>query len=224
MSARRRRPMRFLRRVASPGLISLASLVLLAASAPALAHSLSALEQNLMEREPYVEIVDRETPDFTLEDASGRAVSLKDLRDKVVVLWFIYASCPDVCPLHSEAIAAIQEQVNRTAMRDLVRFVSITTDPVRDAPEILKDYGPAHGLDPANWLFLTSGEARPDATRELAERFGLKFTATPDGMQMHGVVTHLIDRKGRMRARYHGLNFDQTNVILHINALTHEYH
>lgn len=44
-----------------------------------------------------------------------------------------------------------------------------------------------------------------------------------DGDQMHGVVTHLIDRGGILRARYHGLRFDPTNVILHVNALTHDH-
>jgi protein SCO1/2 len=61
-------------------------------------------------------------------------------------------------------------------------------------------------------------------TRELAERFGLKFTALEDGYQMHGVVTHLIDKSGNLRARYHGLKFNATNLIVHINALTNDYH
>lgn len=196
----------------------------LSTSAPAPAHSLSELERALIEREAYVEFVDRAAPDFALEDASGRSVALQDLRGKVAVLWFIYASCPDFCPLQSEAIAAIQAKVNQTPMRDLVRFVAITTDPARDTPQMLKDYGSSHGLDPVNWLFLTSGMNRPDATREIAERFGLKFTPTPDGEQMHGVVTHLIDKSGHLRARYHGLNFDKTSVILYINALTNDHH
>lgn len=44
----------------------------------------------------------------TLENAEGRVVDLQDLRAKVVVLHFIYPSCPDVCPLHAERIAEIQ--------------------------------------------------------------------------------------------------------------------
>ena len=191
---------------------------------PASAHSLEELEQELLQRETYVEIVERPAPDFTLQDADGRAVGLADFRGKAVVLWFIYASCPDFCPLQSEKIAAIQEMANGTPMRDLVQFIAVTTDPERDTPDVLRRYGPAHGLDPFNWVFLTGGPDRPAATRELAQRYGLKFTPTEDGYQMHGVVTHLIDKSGNLRGRYHGLKFEPVNFILHLNALTNDDH
>jgi len=193
-------------------------------AAPAKAHSLKALEDALMAREPYVQVVNRPAPDFALRDADGRVVRLADLRGRVVVLYFIYTNCPDVCPLHSEAIAAIQEAVNATPMKDAVRFIAITTDPARDTPAVMKSYGAAHGLDPANWTFLTSGADRPGATRELAARYGLRFMPGKGGYQMHGVVTHLIDKSGHLRARYHGLRFNHTNMILHINALTNDTH
>jgi len=191
---------------------------------PASAHSLEELEQELLQRETYVEIVEQPAPDFTLQDADGRAVGLADFRGKAVVLWFIYASCPDFCPLQSEKIAEIQEMANGTPMRDLVQFIAVTTDPERDTPDVLKQYGPAHGLDSVNWVFLTGGPARPAATRELAERYGLKFTLTEEGYQMHGVVTHLIDKSGSLRGRYHGLKFEPVNFIVHLNALTNDDH
>ncbi|MGQ0663962.1 MAG: SCO family protein [Pseudomonadota bacterium] len=203
--------------------MTLALALLMAAAAPEAGHSLKNLEALLLKREAFVEVVNRPAPEFTLRDADGRSVRLADFRGKVVVLWFIYASCPDECPLQSEALAAIQELVNKTPMRELVQFIAVTTDPERDLPEILKAYGPAHGLDPVNWVFLTSGADKPMATRELAERgYGLKFTPTDDGLLMHGVVTHLIDKSGNLRARYHGLKFDPTNFILHVNAFTHD--
>jgi len=114
--------------------------------------------------------------------------------------------------------------VNQTPMRELVQFVTITTDPKHDTPEVMRDYGPAHRLDPANWTFLTSGPERPeDTTRKLAERFGHTFSETEDGYQVHGVVTHVIDREGRWQANFHGLEFEPTNLVLYINALTHEH-
>ncbi len=196
----------------------------LAANRAAQAHSLKELEDELYARERYLQVVNAPAPDFALLDTDGRAVGLSDLRGKVVVLNFIYASCPDVCPVHTEYLARIQEMVNATPMRDLVRFVTITTDPERDTPAVLKDYVAAHGLDPTNWLFLTSGTDEPAATRELAQRFGLEFTLTGDGYQMHGVVTHLIDKSGVLRARYHGMKPHPTNLVVHINALTNDFH
>ncbi|MGH6899659.1 MAG: SCO family protein [Geminicoccaceae bacterium] len=202
-----------------------ASLAVLAVSTSTLAaHSLDELEAQLGNRERYFQPIGKEAPDFTLEDAEGRAVSLEDFGGKVVVLHFVYTSCPDVCPLHAERIAEIQAMVNRTPMRELVQFVTITTDPEHDTPEVMREYGPAHGLDPLNWVFLTSGPDRPEnTTRNLAERFGHKFTETENGYQIHGVVTHVIDREGVWRANFHGLEFEPTNLVVYINALTNAH-
>ena len=205
-------------------LLAVSLAVLAASPSKAAAHSLDELEAQLGDREQYFQPVNQDAPPFALEDAEGRGVSLEDLRGKVVVLHFVYTSCPDVCPLHAERIAEVQEMVNQTPMRELVQFVTITTDPEHDTPEVMRDYGAAHGLDSVNWLFLTSSPERPeDTTRNLAERFGHKFTQTEDGYQIHGVVTHVIDRDGQWQANFHGLKFDPTNLVLYINALTHEH-
>ena len=221
----------FLRRATTVrfGLTTLLALLGTAiAGQPARAHSLKDLEAQLFKRETYVEFVDRAAPEFELRDAEGRTVRLADFRrKKVVVLWFIYTSCPDVCPLQSDRLAEIQKQVNKvnkSAMRDLVQFIAISTDPARDEPEILRAYGPAHGLDSHNWVFLTSGADKLDATRELADRYGLKFTRTENDMFMHGKVTHIIDFEGKLRARFHGLKWNEINMLVYINALTNDRH
>ena len=86
-------------------------------------------------------------------------------------------------------------------------------------------YGPVHGLDPANWVFLSSGTAKPeDTTRKLAEQYGHKFTKTDEGYQIHGLVTHVINREGRWRANFHGLKFQPTNLVVFINALVNDVH
>jgi protein SCO1/2 len=207
-----------------PETILIALLLTAATVASSAAHSLGELEGMLGDREKYSQPIDREAPDFALEDAEGGAVALDDLRGKVVVLHFVYTNCPDVCPLHAERIAEIQAMINRTPMRELVQFVTITTDPEHDTPEVMRAYGPAHGLDPVNWMFLPSGPDRAgDTTRNLAERFGHTFTQTEEGYQIHGVVTHVIDREGRWQANFHGLEFEPTNLVLYINALTHPH-
>jgi protein SCO1/2 len=195
-------------------------LAVVAAAGPAVAHSLAEVEGELGGKERYFQPVDKPAPDFALRDTAWRETHLADLRGQVVVLHFVYTSCPDVCPLHAEKIAEIQAMVNRTPMKEQVRFVTVTTDPVRDTPQILQDYGPAHGLDPVNWTFLTTLPDQPeDTTRQLAKAFGHTFTPGEDGMQMHGVVTHVIDQEGRWRANLHGLEFEPANLLVYLNAL-----
>ncbi len=185
---------------------------------------MKSLENQLYATEKYVQVFNKEAPNFTLQDADGRSIGLNVLKGKAVVLHFIYTNCPDICPLHAERIAEIQEMVNRTPMRGVVQFVTITTDPKNDKGDILKEYGEIHGLDPVNWTFLTSGPENLKMTRDLVESFGHKFIETDDGYQVHSVVTHIIDLEGKWRANFYGLKFQPTNLVLFINALVNDVH
>jgi protein SCO1/2 len=201
----------------------MAAAIVAAAVAPAFAHhTLKQREEALRYREKYLELTDRIAPAFALENADERTIRLEDFRGKVVILNFVFATCADVCPLHSDLIADIQRKMS--ALRDKVQFITVTTHPEIDTAEILKPYGEVHGLDARNWMFLTSGPERPTETRELAESYGLKFTPVGNGQFVHGVVTHVIDQKGTLRARYHGLRFNLMNLVVHVTALINEYH
>jgi len=193
--------------------------------APAAAHSAKDLEAGLLAREGFLQVTDTPTLGFTLRDGDGRDVSLDDFKGRVVVLNFVYARCTDVCPLHSNVIAMIQEMINTTPMRDRVQFVSIATDTddAEETADILRSYAARFGLNPVNWVFLHRGTGPMNATIRLAERYGLKFSYTEGGVQAHAIVTHVIDKWGVIRGRYHGLKFDPVNLVMHVNALTNEH-
>lgn len=201
-------------------------LILAAAmTAAAGAHSPKQLETMLGDREKYFQAIEKPAPGFALQDPVGKHVNLSELRGKVVVLHFIYASCPDICPLHAEKVAEVQGMVNQTPMKEQVRFVTITTDPTNDTPDVLRGYGDQHRLDPVNWVFLTKRpEQAEELTRNLAEQFGHKFLKTEDGYQVHSIVTHIIDREGRWRANFHGLRFEPSNLVVFLNALVNDAH
>jgi protein SCO1/2 len=202
---------------------AVAAALFLAATGNVHGHSLGEVETMLGDQEKYFQAVDKPAPDFSLRTADGRLVRLADFRGKAVVLNFSYTSCPDICPLHAEAIAEVQRLVNGTPMKGRVAFVTVTTDPTNDSPEVMREYGPAHGLDSVNWTFLTTVKSQPeDATRELAKAYGHKFEKTSDGYQMHGIVTHVIDRNGVWKANFHGLRFDPVNLVTFVNALTND--
>jgi protein SCO1/2 len=188
-------------------------------------HAMDEVQSEFRRKEKYFQPIDKPAPDFALTDAEGRAVNLESLRGKIKILHFIYASCPDVCPLHADLLAEVQALTNRGPLKDRVIFLSITTDPARDTPQVLRAYGPVHGLDPANWMFLTAKPGEPeDKTRRLAQAFGHKFIVTGEGTQVHGIVTHVIDQEGRWRANFHGLDFAPTNLVLYLAALNVHAH
>jgi protein SCO1 len=143
-------------------------------------------------------------PDFTLISQDGAAVTLGDFRGKVVAVTFIYASCPDVCPLLSDKLARVQDALGAD-FGAKVAFLSITTDPERDSPEVLREYAQALDADLAGWSFLTGTEA---AVREVAHRYGVVVVEAADGQVDHTLLTTLIDRDGVMRVQYLGYRFD----------------
>lgn len=195
-------------------------------ASPAAAHSMKEALNELQQSEHYLQQVNRSAPEFTLEDAWGRKHSLADYRGKIVILNFIYSRCTDLCPLHSELIVKIQAQVSATPMRHLVQFVTIATD-TEDAAataQMMQGHGRAHGLDPANWVFLYRGSGAPDSGINTAKAYGLEFTPTPEGDQMHGVVTHVIDQDGVMRARFHSLRFKPEHLTAFVSSLLYSDH
>ncbi len=157
-------------------------------------------------------------PDFVLVSQDGTEVGLASLRGKVVVVAFIYTSCSDVCPLLTEKMARVQDNLGESFGRD-VAFVSITVDPERDTSEVLRAYAEAFDADPAGWFFLT-GEV--EAVRRVAARYGLVTIPGADDAVDHNLLTTLIDRRGRMRVQYLGHRFDPEELHLDLLALSAE--
>ena len=183
--------------------------------------------EELREGEPFLQLTASPAPDFALEDAGRRTIRLADYRGKVVVLNFIYARCKEACPIQSLMLANVQAQINATPMREQAQFVTVATD-TEDAAataEVMRGYGKIHGLDPANWVFLYRGSGAPDAGIKVAKTYGLEFVLIPgEEEQMHGVVTHVIDQQGMMRARFHGLRFKPEHLTEFVNILLQPDH
>jgi protein SCO1/2 len=144
-------------------------------------------------------------PDFALISQDRKEVRLEDLRGKVVAVAFIYASCPDVCPMLTDKLARVQDALGPD-FGSKVAFVSVTTDPERDTPEVLKGYAAAFEANLAGWSFLT-GE--PAKVLEVARRYGVAVAKAADGQVDHTMLTTLIDRQGVMRVQYLGYRFDE---------------
>jgi len=210
-----------------PWFVAAAGLAYVALVPPLAAHSLKDLEFNLHRDERYVQFVDTPAAAFRLTDLAGRPVNLADLRGQVVVLNFIYSRCTDVCPLHMNLIARLQSMVNTAHMADRVGFITIATDTedAKTTRKIMATYAKTYRLDVRNWQFLYRADAAPaDTTQRVAEAYGLKFTVAGAGVQMHGVVTHVIDQNGRLRARFHGLRFEPVQLVSYVNALVNDDH
>ena len=91
-----------------------------------------------------------EAPDFTLQNQFGGEVTLSSFEGKVVVVAFIYTSCPDVCLIISSNLDYVSRNIGEHA--DMVEFISITIDPARDTTSHLMEWTAARGYE---WNHLT---------------------------------------------------------------------
>ncbi len=157
-------------------------------------------------------------PAFTLTAQDGRRLSLNELRGKVVVVTFIYASCADACPLLTAKMATLQDDL-AVDFGPKVFFVSITVDPERDTPEVLTRYAQAHGANPAGWAFLTG---TPDEIRAVARQYGIYYKKQAAGDVDHTFLTSLVDQSGTLRVQYLGVRFDPDELLHDLQSLLTE--
>jgi protein SCO1 len=157
-------------------------------------------------------------PEFELTTQDGERLSLKDLRGKVVAVTFIYASCADTCPLLTAKMAGLQSRLGAD-FGSKVSFVSITVDPERDTPEVLKTYAHAHGARPAGWAFLTG---TPDEIRDVARRYGIFYKKSERGDVDHTFLTSVIDQAGTLRVQYLGVRFNPDELLGDLRSLVVE--
>jgi protein SCO1/2 len=134
------------------------------------------------------------TPDFALVDADGRTRTLEDYRGRVVLLFFGFVRCPDVCPAELFKLALVMKQLGPAAAQVQVLFV--TLDPARDTRAVLKRYVTAFDR---RFDGLTGSAAAIDRA---AANFYVVYARVPTGTDYtidHSASTFVIDRAGRLR-------------------------
>jgi protein SCO1 len=143
-------------------------------------------------------------PGFTLTSQDGAQISLADLRGKVVAVTFIFTLCTATCPVLTPMMSLVQDRLGPD-FGDKVVFASITVDPERDTPEMLKLYAQTYGADVAGWSFLTGP---PAVIQDLTRRYGIFAAKNANGDLEHSFLTSIVDQRGILRVQYLGARFD----------------
>ena len=157
-------------------------------------------------------------PDFALTNQDGKRITLSELRGRVVAVTFIYASCADACSLLTAKMVRLQARLGRD-FGPKVFFVSITVDPERDTPAVLRNYAMAHGANTAGWAFVLG---RAEEIRAVARGYGIYYKKSPRGDVDHSFLTSVVDRHGILRVQYPGVRFDPDELLQDIKGLLRE--
>jgi len=132
--------------------------------------------------------------ELQLTDQFGQRRTLADFRGQVVMLYFGFVQCPDVCPTSLARAADVMQRLGPDA--DRVQLLFVTVDPERDTPELLREYLAAFH---PRFLGLTG---TPDEIAAAAREFKVYYAKVPTGNSYtmdHSAQTYLIDPQGRLR-------------------------
>ncbi len=134
--------------------------------------------------------------DFSLTDHNGKPRHLADFAGKVVVVFFGYTQCPDVCPTTMAELAEIRKSLGPDG--DKVQGLFVTVDPERDTPEVLKAY--VANFDPSFLALYTT----PEGLAALAKDYKIYYKKvdgkTPTSYTMdHSAGSYVYDTKGQLR-------------------------
>jgi protein SCO1 len=135
--------------------------------------------------------------DFRVMDArTGRSVSAQNYRGKLVVLFFGYTFCPEICPTTLLTLTSVMEK--RTSLQDDVNVLFVSVDPKRDTQAALKQYVESFAPN------VTGLSATENELAALARRYRVAYTVNPGASADEYTVDHtatvfLFDRNGRLR-------------------------
>ena len=121
-------------------------------------------------------------PNLPLTTQDGKQVQFFDdlIKDKIVVINFIYTSCPDTCPLETAQLVQVQEILGDRMGKD-VHFYSISLDPENDTVAVLKEYSEKFH---ARWTFLTG---KQEDVFEIQKKLGLFVEEIEEGLSKHNI-------------------------------------
>lgn len=136
------------------------------------------------------------TADFQLQDLDGKTVTKADYAGKLLVLFFGFTQCPDVCPTTLQNMAEVMKRLGKDA--DRVAVVFVTLDPQRDRPEILKAYVPQ--FNPAFSALTGSDEQIANAAKGLRIFYQKVEGKTETSYTFdHTASSYVVDAKGVLR-------------------------
>lgn len=154
-------------------------------------------------------------PDFRLTADDGKPITLSDLKGKIWVAEFFFASCAGICLDMNRNMARVQKAFSDNPD---VCLVSFTVDPKNDTPEVLREFRKNYDAIEGKWIFVTGDKK---AIYRLARR-GFKVTAVDVNPKEEGGVTDfihsdrfiLVDRQGRIRGFYNGTDKKQVDKLI----------
>lgn len=162
---------------------------------------------------------------YKLVNQNEQAIKFPEAyRGKIVLLGLIFTNCPDICPMTTNNMYRIQQRLKEEKIDD-VEFISLTFDPQRDTPFVLKQYAEIRDINTEHWDFLTTNEETVDSLKQVLGFMAVAgdTSYTPEGKPYYFFVhtdrIQLIDQESRIRKNYKGSEINLEEIIADIKLL-----
>jgi protein SCO1/2 len=153
-------------------------------------------------------------PDGDFVDQNNRRASMKQFRGSTVVLTFIYTRCPlpTFCPMMDRHFVTLQEHMKSDASLKKVHLVTISFDPTRDTPAVLRAHAKELMADLRTWTFLTG---KPQAIDDFSAKFGVFVVRNPNDDRdiTHNLRTAVIGPDGVVKKIYTGNEWTPDDIL-----------
>ncbi len=149
-------------------------------------------------------VIGQPVGDWALVDQTGRALRMADLRDRPLVVSFIYTGCFQVCPATTQSLKKAVAETRAALGASKFRVVSIGFNQPFDTPEALAAFARKQGIDDPDWLFAAP---RTQDVPALLARFGFSAEPTTGGFD-HLVQTSIVDTGGTVYRQVYGDAFE----------------
>ncbi len=163
----------------------------------------------------------RQAPDFSLTTQSGDTLRLADIKGKVLLVSFIFTTCNGTCPATTHRMVQVQDALKAAGLwkGGGVHLLSVSLDPARDKPEVLREYMKLYGVDATHWTFLTGS---PERVGKTLSAWGMWARPAANGQLDHPSRVFLADGKGRVREIYNLHFLKPTWVVEDVRLLLKE--
>ena len=173
-------------------------------------------QEQAVSANPNLSVIGR-APDFSLFDLTGKPVALSEYQGRVVLLAFIFTTCPGVCPMISRQMSLLQSELKQARLFGTkVNMLSITVDPETDTAEVLGKYATTFNADERGWRFLRESRGK---LKPVLKAYDEWTRLLPKGEIDHPARVYLIDQRGHMREIYSLAFFSEKQALLDIKAL-----
>ena len=151
-------------------------------------------------------------PEFSFTNQNQKTITNQSYDNKVYIVEFFFTTCPSICPIMNKNMVKIQDHFFGNPN---LGIASLTIDPIKDTPEVLKEYAIQYKITNPNWNLLTGNK---ETIYKFANSgFNLYVGENPEvgGGFEHSGFFALVDKEGNIRSRFD----EQGNPIIYYNGL-----